>query len=249
MAALASIACAYNIVVTSNFGLFNPRFPLGLGCLFNALAVALFCLVLVFGMARGKGGVAVPARRALTLGLWVLMIACIGLILSYYWTPDKYSKEIVLTADVVEILLFVFIYFKRRRRFSDSVSDNSIRKSASGSGAVRYAFSMLYGALIVMMLVTVVYFIITLKRGGDFFVLAPFAAAMLALVLWRLSGWRGFLLAAFSFILVNGIVYMYGTWMSYGFDSIDEVMSFTLLYMSMLLPFGDLYCRKEAAIW
>lgn len=229
--------------------MFSWSFSSGLNSLLNAIVFALFCISLTVSVKSGRNKLAVSSRKALLTAIWVLVLTVVGTVCSRLLDPGKYGNWIVIAADAVVCLLFVLIYFKRRNRYADMTTSNSIRRSATSSGQVKYALSVLYGSFMVMTLVQVVYFILTFKSpSGDMFVLLPLAASLLSVFLWRLSGWRGFLLVCAMAVLFFASVFLYGTYSNYGFDAAGEILSFTLLYLSLIVPLCDLYCRREEAI-
>lgn len=248
IASIVSILLVCNIFVTQSSGLFSPVFNSGLNILLNSVTFALFCLVLILGVVSGRAKLSVFSRRALVLAIWVLLLAVTGKVCSRYLNPSGLENVVLMASEVIVILLFILIYFKRRNKYAELVASSSIRKSAEGAGKIRYSLSVLYGSMLVQTVALIVYFILTYRSANDLFIMAPLAGMLLMTILWYVVGWRGFLLLGYVWILLCAGVYLYGTFGSYQFSAFGEILSFTLLYLSSLLPLGDLYCRREEAI-
>lgn len=245
---IVSIFLIRNIFIIQKSGFFSPVFTSGFNILLNSLTFAFFCLTLILGVVSGRAKMSVFARKSLILAIWVLLVAVIGTVCSRYLKPSGFENAIVLASDILVILLLIFVYFKRRNRYAEMIASNSIRKSAEGAGKIRYAFSLLYGSILVQTVVLIVYFILTYHKANDLFIMAPLAGILLSMVLWYVVKWRGFLLLGYMWTLLCAGVYLYGTLMSYHFSALGEILAFTLLYLSSLVPLGDLYCRREEAI-
>lgn len=247
IATLATLFCVYNSIVTSNFSLIQPVYSKGLNCLFNALTFALFCVSLVLGVVSGKSKILPSLRKAASVSIWVLLVAIAASVLSAFWSP----KSPLIIISILEVMVLVFtvlFYYRRRSVAAKSINSTAIRRSASGSGVIKYAYSLMYGSLLIMLVASIVYFILTYKMGNNFFIMAPLASVLLALLLWRVFKWRGFLLVSYMFTLYVAAVYLYGTVLSYQFSALGVVMAFTFLYLVVLLSLVELYCRKEEAI-
>ncbi|MBQ0024495.1 MAG: hypothetical protein KBT00_02055 [Bacteroidales bacterium] len=227
----------------SAFHIFMPLLSKGAGMLVNAITFALFCLVLVSGILKGRTTMVSALLKAAMIAIWVLVAALLGKLASAYLDP-KYPVAVVVGALSVVAVLFGVVYFKRRKKSVDAASANSIRKSASAAGANKYSFSVLYGSSFVLMIASIFYFIITYNGGNNFFVMMPLAAMLVGVILWRVARWRGFLLIAFCYVLACAVVNIYGSVVAYGFRAVGAVSAFSLMYLSLLLPLADLYCRK-----
>lgn len=247
VAILAALAGAWYALHNPSFKISQPQLSFGLRTLFTAITFALYCCVLVFSIISGRSKFAFSAVKAAKILIWMLLLAIVGALVSRYVTT-AYPSEIMYASIGVVAIAFIWRYVARRKRSSDAVSSTAIRRSAAGSGASKYSFAMLHGALLVAMLATVTYFFLTMKKSDNYFILAPLAATLVSIILWRIVRWRGMLLVAILAVLSAAIIFVYGSVVSYGFSAFAPVVAFSLLYLAMLVPMCDLYCRKEQNI-
>lgn len=247
LALAATAFCTVCAIRDASAPIRQPQLSLGLRTLFNAVTFALYCIVLVLSVIGGRSKFIPSARKGLKILIWMLLLyICCSLVTRTVAT----SYPITVSSATASVVAAVFLwrYFVRRKQSSDSVSSNSIRRSASGSGRTKYAWAMLHGALMVSVIMSVLYFFLTLKSADNYFILAPLAAILLCLILWRIIRWRGWLLAAAVALAFEAVVFICGTFSAYGFGSFATVVAFSLLYISLLVPLCDLYCSKEQNI-
>lgn len=209
-----------------------------LGC---ALTLALFCLVFTFSVIRGR--IVLPPVFHLTLfsALWVVIVFGIA------WLLVRFAAGIVglaafIGAPALIVALYLLFFFRGRKKAVRTASAAAVRRSAHSSAAVKYDYRLLFSALIVMLVVGIV----ALCAGEPTHILFfPVAAASLSFLLWRLLGWRGFLLLGFLAVELCALVYCVPMATGGAPGAFWKVLVLTLLYMSVLAPLADLYCTKE----
>ena len=140
------------------------------------------------------------------------------------------------------LAIFLAVYFKLRKKEADKVSSTAIRKSAVASGQLKHTYTVLYGALTVMMAADILHFAVTL--GGDAWngdTLIPLAVTLLAVIFWRLVKWRGILAVAVAVDLLFAARLIF-------VNTLGISLAVSLVFVSVVLPLADLYCRKEQNI-
>ena len=246
-AILATVATVVYAIQDPSFNFHQKELSLGLKTLFNAVTFMLYCIVLIFSIIGGKSRFVQSAVKGLKILIWLLILYIAGTLATRFVKTSMPSLVTWISTGVVGAV-FIWRYFARRRRFANEVSGSSIRRSASGVGEVKYARTMLHGALLAAMAVTVLFFFLTLKSGDNYFILAPLGSILLCMILRKFCRWRGWLLVAIVSVTAQAIVFIYGTWAAYKFGALASALAFSLLYLALLVPLCDLYCRKEQAI-
>lgn len=238
---VASIAASIYFIVSPNVTIPTLSITKGLNTLLNSIAFAMVLVCFCFSVVAGRAKPAPVFIKALLILIWCGIFALASILLGRFMEvlPPSFVLLIALAvAGAVSLAVYLF----RRKRASDAVSSNSIRKSAAGSGEIKYAYSILYGSLIAMLPVGALYFF---RMGYDTFILLPLAATLVGLIVWRVCKWRGILIISAAAVAVFGIIYIYGSVASYGFRAAGTVLPFEILYLTLIFPLVDLYCRRE----
>ncbi|MBR4212962.1 MAG: hypothetical protein IKR82_03260 [Bacteroidales bacterium] len=213
----------------------------GLYILICALSLAVFCVAFTFSVIRGRILVAPVLHLTLLSALWVLIVFGVA------WLLVRFAAGIVgmvayIGAPVLILAVYLPFYYRGRRKAVRNASVSAVRRSAHTTAAVKYNYRLLFSALLVLLLGGVV----ALCTGeATHYLFFPVAAASLSFLLWRLLSWRGFLLLGFLAVELCALVYCVP--LASGVASADfwRIAVLTLLYLSVLVPLGDLYCTKE----
>ena len=241
---IAVILAAIAAIFTLYRGLWSiPAISVGRGVriLLNAVAFALYCLVLCFSVISGRNKPSASFRKALEIAVWCAFLGLAGKFAGEYLFPGV--NPVILPASIAVILaIFIAFYFKLRKKEADKVSSTAIRKSAVASGQLKHTYTVLYGALTVMMAADILHFAVTL--GGDAWngdTLIPLAVTLLAVIFWRLVKWRGILAVAVAVDLLFAARLIF-------VNTLGISLAVSLVFVSVVLPLADLYCRKEQNI-
>lgn len=241
---IAVILAAIAAIFTLYRGLWSiPAISVGRGVriLLNAVAFALYCLVLCFSVISGRNKPGASFRKALEIAVWCAFLGLAGKFAGEYLIPE--GNPVILPASIAVILaIFLAVYFKLRKKEADKVSSTAIRKSAVASGQLKHTYTVLYGALTVMMAADILHFAVTL--GGDAWngdTLIPLSVTLLAVIFWRLVKWRGILAVAVAVDLLFAARLIF-------VNTLGISLAVSLVFVSVVLPLADLYCRKEQNI-
>lgn len=235
--------------------LFGDGFKDGCLYLFNAIAFAGILLAFSFSMISGRvKGVAVLKKSAV-IALDCVAVAVVGTLAA--WLMSRYAsvalfKAVTYFLMVLILALCTYLYLVRRKRYSNEISVNSVRRSAVSNSQIKFGFMHLFASLLVFIVVGGVYLFIS---GDNLFFLVVLLQSFLGLLAWKFFKWRGWLLITFLFIL--SVLIAFVKVLIIGYFSVlnaTDFMSFVeyglifgLVALTSLLSvsFAALYSHKE----
>lgn len=138
------------------------------------------------------------------------------------------------------VLLFaacVLVYHNGRTRAARAVS-GSMRASAVANAVCGYAMTTLYGTLALQFVLSAV-LLVVLGENMMFFI--PLAISSAALVLWRMTSLKVWLLAAIALILLHAFSFLFALSMALTIGAIGGVALIALIDFMVLIPLADLY--------
>ena len=205
-----------------------------------ALFCVVFCLALLGGRLQMRPLMRVflwlAAAGLLLVGVAFLIIRLTAGIISWLWG---------IGAPAIVVGLFLWLYFRYRKISGDKSAETSVRKSAYAAGEVRFGFRVLFASMGIVLITGIV----ALAIGQpSHYLFVPLAFATLAILLWRLLKWRGFMLIGALTILLYVLRYCIPEHISFTAGNYWPSLALTLLYLGMIVPLSDLYCRKESSI-
>jgi len=236
--------------------LFGDGFNGGLIYLFNAIAVAGVLLSFSISMLSGRvKGVSVLKRAGVTL-LNCFVVVIIGTLLA--WLLSRYVANyfnVTVTAILIVLLtLGVFLsYSFKRKRFSNELSANAVRKSAVSNGQIKFGFTHLYSSLLAFIVVGGVYLAV---EGNNILFLFSLMVTFTGLLFWKFFKWRGWFLLSFLSIVFVSVSFFKPLIIEYftTFDATQYVsfidygliFSFVALDCFLLAPLAQIYIHKES---
>ena len=128
-------------------------------------------------------------------------------------------------------------YLSVRKKASRAVS-GSMRASAVQNAVSSKALTTLYGALILMFVLSAV-LLIAIGENMMFFITLTFATA--GLILWRLTSLKVWLLAAIVAILLHAFSFIYALAMALTIGALGAYALIALIDFMVLIPLADLY--------
>ena len=117
-----------------------------------------------------------------------------------------------------------------------------MRASAALNAATGYSLEVLYGTLALMTLLSVV---LVFTLGENLMFLIPLAFATAALILWRLTSLKVWLLAAIVLILLHAFSFLFALAMALTIGAYGAVAMLAFLDLMVLIPLADLYLMPE----
>jgi hypothetical protein len=138
------------------------------------------------------------------------------------------------------VLLFaacVLTYIAARKKASRAVS-GSMRASAVQNAVSTKALTTLYGTLTLLFVLSAV-LLVAIGENMMFFITLTFAAA--ALILWRLTSLKVWLLAAIVAILLHAFSFLYALAMALTIGALGAYALIAVMNFMVLIPLADLY--------
>lgn len=219
--------------------------------IFNVIVIVLFLLLFALEGVRGR----IKALRVFKVSVSVLGLAvavlAFGELVAYISSMVAGAKfkpfgvihgigfdnVAMIVTTVLIFVLAVCGYMILRGREVRKVA-GSMRASASVSAASKYACTMLYGTLALMMILSAV-LVGVLGENIMFFV--PLCFATGGLILWRLTGCKFMLVVAIFLILLHAFSFLYALAMALTIGAYGAVAMLAFCDFMVLIPLADLY--------
>ena len=221
----------------------------------NALIFLLFVLFFAFEGVRGR----VKAMKVFKSSCIVLFVAigvlALGELVAYlaslaagaYFKPFgviqgiQADNIIMIAMTVLLVVASVFIYLNSKKAVIRQKS-GSMRASAALNAAAGYSLEVLYGTLALMTLLSAV---LVFALGENLMFLIPLTFATVALILWRLTSLKVWLLAAIVLILLHALSFYFALAMALTIGAYGAVAMLAFLDLMVLVPLADLYLMPE----
>lgn len=221
----------------------------------NAVIFLLFALFFAMEGVRGR----VKAARIFKSSCIILFVAigvlAFGELVAYlsalaagaYFKPFgviqgiQADNIIMIVMTVLLVAASVFIYLNSKGTVVRQKS-GSMRASAALNAATGYSLEVLYGTLALMTLLSAV---LVFTLGENLMFLIPLAFATAALILWRLTSLKVWLLAAIVLILLHAFSFLFALAMALTIGAYGAVAMLAFLDLMVLIPLADLYLMPE----
>ena len=217
----------------------------------NAVIFLLF--LLLFGLEGVRGRL--NARKVFVKSLVVLGSALgvliSGVLISYICSTAAgikfklmgtlqgimYDNAAMIASIAVMTLLTSLIYVLVRRKAVRSTSV-SMRQSAPMTAARNHAYTVLYGTLALMFVLSV---ILLFALGENMMFLIPLAFATFAMVLYHLTNLKVWLPVGIALILLHAFSFYYALSMALTIGALGVVMMLVFLVVILIIPMADIY--------
>ena len=234
-------------------GLFN--FSKGQYMVLNIIVFILFLLVFALEGVRGRLKAAKVFKASLVIlgiGIGVLVL---GELIAYLCALISGAKfklfgvmhgvsfdNVAMIVSVAHMaLVCVAVYISGRNKAIRKVS-GSMRASAASNAAAKYAFNSLYGTLALMFFLSAV-LLFALGENLMFFIPLTFAAA--ALILYRLTSLKLWMLCAIALILLHAFSFLYALAMALTIGAFGAVAMLAFFDIMVLVPMADIYLSSN----
>ena len=252
LAAVATVVWACVAVVQPQSGWMSPEISLAKGpaILIDAMTFAMFCMVLAFGVASGRSSFGAMMGKALKIFAWSALPA-LAIALAAHFAGFHSQAWMAMAVAALSAAGLVAVYFNGRKNAGRKSSSTAIRRSATGSGQIKYCYSVLYASLFLVVLADLGRFINACITDGAVEIYPDVAAVLLALVLWRVTKWRGILLPAIVCNLFTLLVTVHNyaavRMPDYSMAAANAISS-VVLCGELIVSLCELYCRKEGNV-
>ena len=234
-------------------GLFN--FSKGQYMVLNIIVFILFLLVFALEGVRGRLKALKVFKASLAIlgiGIGVLVLGELIAYLCALISGAKFKLFGVMhgvsfdnVAMIVSVALMalvcVAVYISGRNKAIRKVS-GSMRASAASNAAAKYAFNSLYGTLALMFFLSAV-LLFALGENLMFFIPLTFAAA--ALILYRLTSLKLWMLCAIALILLHAFSFLYALAMALTIGAFGAVAMLAFFDIMVLVPMADIYLSSN----
>ncbi len=234
-------------------GLFN--FSKGQYMVLNIIVFILFLLVFALEGVRGRLKAIKVFKASLAIlgiGIGVLVLGELIAYLCALISGAKFKLFGVMhgvsfdnVAMIVSVALMalvcVAVYISGRNKAIRKVS-GSMRASAASNAAAKYAFNSLYGTLALMFFLSAV-LLFALGENLMFFIPLTFAAA--ALILYRLTSLKLWMLCAIVLILLHAFSFLYALAMALTIGAFGAVAMLAFFDIMVLVPMADIYLSSN----
>lgn len=148
-----------------------------------------------------------------------------------------FDNVAMIISTVILAAVAVLIYLSVRRKVIRQTAA-SMRHSAGVAAAARNAYSVLYGTLFLMFVLSLV---LVFALGENLMFFIPLFCTVIAMILWHLTSLKIWLLAAIAFILLHAFSFLYALAMALTIGAYGAVAMLAFCDIMVLIPLADLY--------
>ena len=230
-------------------GLFN--FSKGMYKVVNVIVFILFLLALAFEGVRGRLNASKVFKSSLTvlgLGVGMLVLGELVAYLSAVICGARFKlfgviygvtfDNIAMIVSVVLMAAVCVLVYLSGRAAAVRKTSGSMRASAASNAVAKYAANKVYGTLALMFVLSAV-LLFTLGENLMFFI--PLAFGTAALILYRLTSLKVWLLAAIALILLHALSFLYALAMALTIGAFGAVAMLAFFDFMVLIPMADMY--------
>ena len=230
-------------------GLFN--FSKGMYKVVNVIVFVLFLLAFAFEGVRGRlnaSKVFKSSLMVLGLGVGMLVLGELVAYLSAVICGAKFKlfgviygvtfDNIAMIVSVALMAAVCVLVYLRGRAAAVRKTSGSMRASAASNAVAKYAANKVYGTLALMFILSAV-LLFTLGENLMFFI--PLAFGTAALILYRLTSLKVWLLAAIALILLHALSFLYALAMALTIGAFGAVAMLAFFDIMVLVPMADMY--------
>jgi len=239
---------------TTNFtipvlGLFN--FTKGQYKVLNAIVFALFLLLFGFEGIRGR----LKASKVFKVSLVVLgcavAVLAFGELIAYVcaliagakfklfgiMVGISFDNIAMIVSTVVIGLITLTVYMSGRRKAIHKTA-GSMRANAAVNAASKYSATVLYGTLTLMLVLSAA---LVFTLGENLMFLIPLTFATAAMILYRMTSLKLWILLAIAMIQLHAFSFLYALAMALTIGAYGAVAMLAFCDMMVLIPMADMY--------
>ena len=239
---------------TTNFtipllGLFN--FSKTAYMILNIIVFILFILLAAIEILRGRVKFQVALRKAGIVLCIAIGVLAVGELVAYLCTAVagarfkpfgvitgiRFDGIAMIASTVIMALVSVLIYVMFRKKAVRTVS-SSMRASASRNAVMHHAYNLLYGALLLMCVLSTV---LVFALGENLMFFIPLMLTTIAMILYHLTSLRLWILAAIAIILLHSFSFLWALATALTIGAFGAVAMLAFIDMMVLIPMVDLY--------
>lgn len=217
----------------------------------NIIVFVLFVLLVALEALRGRVKAMDIVKQACVVLCLAISVLAIGELVAYVsavivgarFKPFgivqgvPFDNFVMAMAMVLMVVIVVAIYLVTRTAAIRQTS-GSMRASAASNAAEKHAFKMLYGALMLTFVLSVV---LVFAIGENFMFLIPLTCAALAMILWHITSLKVWLVAAMVVIMLHAFSFLFALSMALSIGALGAVMMIAFCDVMVLVPLADIY--------
>jgi len=143
----------------------------------------------------------------------------------------------MIVSTVLLAAACVAVYMNGRGKAVRKAS-GSMRANAASNAAAKFAGNQLYGTLALMFILSAV---LLFALGENLMFLIPLAFATVAMILYRLTSMKFWILCAIFLILLHAFSFLYALAMALTIGAFGAVAMLAFCDFMVLIPLADLY--------
>lgn len=234
-------------------GLFN--FSKTLYLILNIALSLVFFLLLGYEIVRGRLNLIKALKVSGIILVLAIGVLALGELIAYLSSLAAgarfkpfgvvvgvgFDNIAMIAATAVIALVSVMIYIAVRRTAVRKTAA-SMRHSAAVAAAARNSMTVLYGTLMLMCVLSLV---LVFALGENLMFFIPLFCAACALILWHVTSWKFWLLAAMALILLHAFSFLFALAMALTIGAYGAVAMLAFLDLMVLIPMSDLYLTER----
>ena len=234
-------------------GLFN--FSKTLYLILNIALSLVFFLLLGYEIVRGRLNLIKALKVSGIILVLAIGVLALGELIAYLSSLAAgarfkpfgvvvgvgFDNIAMIAATAVIALVSVMIYIAVRRTAVRKTAA-SMRHSAAVAAAARNSMTILYGTLTLMCVLSLV---LVFALGENLMFFIPLFCAACALILWHVTSWKFWLLAAMALILLHAFSFLFALAMALTIGAYGAVAMLAFLDLMVLIPMSDLYLTER----
>lgn len=218
------------------------------------IIVLLVILSFLFELMRGR---IVPGKALKVSGITLLAALCcliFGELVAYICclvtgaTFKPFGIVMGISFDNIAMIASAglatagaLVFYLKGRRDAAKSAAGSMRSSAVATAVSKFAQQVLYGALGIMAVLALV---LTFAIGESMMFVIPLGFASVALILWRTTGLKLWLVAGIALILLHALSFYYSLAIALSIGALGAVLFLAFFDIMVLIPMADLYLTK-----
>lgn len=230
-------------------GLFN--FTRGQYVVFNVIVCILF--LIVFGLEGVRGRIKATKVFKVSASVFFIGLAVLafGVLVAYICALIAGAKFVpfgtvqgvmfdnaaMLVATALIALVSVLVYVVLRQKAIRQVS-GSMRASAAVNAVSKHAYNVLYGAMALAFLLSIVLFVAV---GENLMFFIPLVCATAAMVLYHMTSLKVWLPVAIGLILLHAFSFLWALSMALTIGAYGVVAMLAFYDLMIIIPLADLY--------
>ena len=217
----------------------------------NAAIFLLFLLLLGLEGVRGRLDAKKVFVKSLTVLGAALCVMMAGVLVSYVCSAAAGVQfklmgtlqgimfdNVAMVVSIVLMTMVTVLVYKLARRKAVRSSSVSMRQSAPLTAARNHAYTVLYGTLSLMFVLSVV---LLFALGENMMFLIPLAFATFAMVLYHMTNLRVWIPVAIALILLHAFSFYYALSMALTIGALGAVMMLVFMVVILIIPMADIY--------